>query len=133
MLHVWLLPALTCDQRLPLITSDTGTGVALLAMPPLPSWPKLLSPQQDSSPEVAQLCRLPALTAKFIPPPETATGVVLLIVVPLPSWPKVLSPQQYTLPPTTGELIGKLVTPQVCWPPALTIAKLSPPETGTGV
>src|SRR5439155_24887914 len=56
---------------------------------------------------------------------RTITGVVLGVVVPLPSSPLGLLPQQYA-PPV-------VVTPQALKYPAMTEAKLSPPDTATGV
>jgi len=47
-------------------------------------------------------------------------------MVPVPSWPEELSPQQYAAAP--------VVIPQVYVPPpALSAAKVSPPEMATGV
>ena len=56
---------------------------------------------------------------------RTITGVVLAVVVPLPSSPRGLLPQQYAPP--------LVVTPQALKYPAITEAKLSPPDTTTGV
>src|SRR2546422_309741 len=69
---------------------DTATGVRLLVVVPVPSWPKALSPQQYATPfgvtpQVEYFS--PALTAANVSPPDTATGVALLVVVPLPSSP----------------------------------------------
>jgi hypothetical protein len=41
--HVWSEPALSQAKVNP---PDTGTGVALLVVDPLPSWPFALYPQQ---------------------------------------------------------------------------------------
>src|SRR2546426_872853 len=57
--------------------------------------------------------------------PATLTGILLLFVVPSPSPPQKPIPQQYATPP--------VVTPQVWSAPALTIAKVYPPKTATGV
>src|SRR5437660_11129195 len=66
----------------------------------------------------------PALTATKESPPDTCTGVRLCVIVgPAPSSPNWPNPQQYAAP--------DVVTPHV-WPlPALTAAKVGPPETVT--
>src|SRR5437879_5832 len=57
---------------------------------------------------------------------HTRAGVVVLIGgPPLPSWLSVLSPQQYAAP--------AVVTPQASNCSTLTAAKVSPPDTATGV
>src|SRR5256885_6499875 len=56
--------------------------------------------------------------------PATFTGTLLSVVVPSPSSPAKLSPQQYARPAS--------VTPQVWWKPALRLANVRPPLTGTG-
>ncbi len=68
---------------------DTSSGVVLVLVVPLPSWPLPLKPQQYPVPAVVtpQAKYLPALTAAKLSPPVTATGVGLLVVVPLPSSP----------------------------------------------
>jgi len=74
---------------------DTATGIELLAVVPLPSWPHLLNPQQYATPLVVRpQLPWPALTVPKLNPPETGTGVLEFVVVPLPSWPYALLPQQ---------------------------------------
>src|SRR5207249_4229317 len=129
--QVFRNPALTAAKVSP---PETAAGVELLVVVPLPSWPWLFSPQQYAAaalvtPQVwpnAVSYRL-ALSVWKTSPPETGTGtgVALPVVVPLPSSPSLLSPQQYAAP--------AVVTPQVWTPPVLSVAKVSPPETATGV
>src|SRR3989441_13305032 len=66
---------------------------------PLPSWPKLLSPQQRIVPSrrTAQLCSAPgAITAGATP--LTVTGVEELAVLPFPSRPSSPRPQHCSVP-----------------------------------
>src|SRR5438309_2195783 len=66
---------------------------------PLPSWPKLLSPQQRIVPSrrTAQLCSAPgAITAGTMP--LTVTGVEELAVLPFPSRPSSPRPQHCSVP-----------------------------------
>jgi hypothetical protein len=87
-----LLPALISNIGR---AATTWIGIELASVEPLPSWPKVLSPQQyakSKPPKIGeaapQLCRLPALKSKRrVGKTATATGVALLVVVPLPSWP----------------------------------------------
>src|SRR6476659_8889722 len=85
--HECAPPALmaTTPVRLPL----TATGVDVLVVVPLPSWPTGLAPQHLTMPigrSCAHECAPPALmAATSVRPPPTATGVDVLVVVPLPS------------------------------------------------
>ncbi len=72
------------------VSPVTGTGVVLLLVEPLPSWPWLFCPQHCTVPffSSAQVCSNPAdIWARFSGSPDTATGRLLLVVVPLPSSP----------------------------------------------
>src|SRR5450759_5740027 len=84
----------------------TWTAMLLLAMVPLPSWPKPFKPQASTWPvEVSArlCCPPPAMAVTVVPEGRlTATGMLLLVVVPLPSWPKLLSPQAQAEPETTA-------------------------------
>jgi hypothetical protein len=74
---------------------DTGTGIELLFVVPLPSWPHLLNPQQYAAPLVVSPQVLwVALIALKLRPPDTGTGVAASVVVPLPRRPYALLPQQ---------------------------------------
>src|SRR5450759_1008494 len=81
--------------------TPTGT-LMLLALLPLPSWPKVLQPQASTCPpEVSARLWLPppAMAVTVVPEGRlTATGVLLLVVVPLPSWPKPFKPQAQAEP-----------------------------------
>ena len=103
---------------------------------PLPSWPKLLSPQQRIVPSrrTAQLCSAPgAITAGTMPLTVTGVGVGVTGLVgegetrtaPLPSSPQVLSPQQRTVPSCRRA--------QVYQPPAEIATAVVMPLTVTGV
>ncbi len=80
------IPALTV--RTPDPSPTTFTGVGLLSVVPLPSWPALFQPQHRTAPVVvsAQVWKPPALIA-FTPwlRPITSTGVRRSVVVPSPS------------------------------------------------
>src|SRR5450756_2184673 len=79
----------------------TATGMLLMVVVPLPSWPLLLLPQASTWPvEVSARLLSPAAMAVTVVPEGrlTATGVLLLVVVPLPSWPWPLEPQASTWP-----------------------------------
>src|SRR5450759_5065869 len=109
----------------------TATGVLLLVLVPLPSWPKTLFPQASTWPvEVsARLWTPPAAMAVTVVPEgrRTATGVLLWVVVPLPSWPELLAPQASTW---LVEVSARLWN----WPPAMAVTVV--PEgrlTATGV
>src|SRR5450756_2441066 len=80
----------------------TWTGMLLLVVVPLPSWPELFKPQARTWP-VEVSARLwsppPAMAVTVVPEGRlTATGVLLLVGVPLPSWPGALEPQARTWP-----------------------------------
>jgi len=66
---------------------------------PLPSWPKLLSPQQRIVPSrrTAQLCSAPGAIAAGAMP-LTVTGVEELAVLPFPSRPSSPRPQHCSVP-----------------------------------
>src|SRR5439155_1679301 len=70
----------------------TRTGVSRLIVVPSPSWPALLSPQQEAAPAAVtpQVCESPARTAANVTPPDTSAGVNRKSVVPSPSWPELL-------------------------------------------
>src|SRR5450759_2682257 len=72
----------------------TATGVLLLVVVPLPSWPWTLEPQARTWPlEVSARLWLepPAMPVTVVPEGRlTATGMLLLVVVPLPNWPEPL-------------------------------------------
>src|SRR5947208_1469393 len=70
---------------IPVTVAEGVVAIAPLVVP-LPSWPKLLSPQQRTVPSwrSAQVCSAPAATAAGMIP-LTVTGVEELVVVPLPS------------------------------------------------
>src|SRR5215218_3498430 len=97
---------------------DTVTGTLLFVVPPSPSWPKKLSPQHFTAPELvtAQVWSRPALTATTPLRPETATGTLLSVVPASPSWPLALWPQHLTVP--------TLVNAQVCSAPTVTAVAL---------
>ena len=82
------------------MSPETGTGVLLFVVVPLPSRPLPLLPQHCTPPlaSTAQLWLLPADTLCAVVMPETGTGVLLLVVVPLPSCPLPLLPQHWTPP-----------------------------------
>jgi hypothetical protein len=87
---------------------ETGTGVVLLVVVPLPSWPYEFTPQQYATPLVVtpQVLAHPALIEAKTSPPETAIGFrlhgsglpfngsVQVSVDEAPSCPLPLSPQQ---------------------------------------
>src|SRR5207244_2492391 len=79
----------------------TSTGVLLLVVVPLPSWPPSFQPQHLTCPAVvsAQVCCPPAAIATTpLVRPDTSTGLLLSVVVPSPSWPLSLAPQHLTPP-----------------------------------
>jgi hypothetical protein len=65
---------------------ETATGVELLVVEPVPSWPDVLSPQQYAAPALVspQVYEPPTARALKFNPPETATGVELLVEPSLP-------------------------------------------------
>src|SRR5450759_2655880 len=108
----------------------TATGVLLLVVVPLPSWPYVLQPQASTWPvEVSARLWLvpPAIAVTVVPEGRlTATGMLLMVVVPLPSWPLLLLPQASTWP---VEVSARLWSP-----PAMSVTGV--PEgrlTATGV
>jgi hypothetical protein len=112
-----------------------AVGMLLLAVVPLPRYPRELLPQQYA------LLLVLIAHVKYRPefPPVVmsvnvvlagmviATGTLLLLLVPLPISPLELAPQQYAAP--------ALVSAQVCSPPALIDANVTPVGmlTATGV
>src|SRR5580765_3377246 len=116
-------PALIWANRRP---PTTFVGVHLVSLVPVPSWPNLLDPQHQATPDAstAQVCSQPALIWVNVWPPRTATGTLRPTLVPSPSWPNVFRPQQYASP--------TVVRPHVCAQPVSTTRKRSPPETATG-
>ena len=75
----------------------TATGVLLLVVVPLPSWPLALLPQARTWP-VEVSARLwywpPAMALTVVSEGRlTAAGVPLSVVLPLPSWPLTFWPQ----------------------------------------
>src|SRR5450759_5273975 len=109
----------------------TTTGVLLLVVVPLPSWPSRLRPQASTwLAEVrAKLWEKPPAIAVTVVPEGrlTATGMLLLVVVPLPSSPEKLSPQARTWPVAVRARLWLL-------PPAMAVTVV--PEgrlTATGV
>src|SRR5450759_433287 len=97
-MRLWVKPAAISVMAGP----KSGTGVLLLVVVPLPSWPEPLRPQASTWP--------PDVSARgWYGPPATAATVVpagrltwtaglLSVVVPLPSWPLLLKPQASTRP-----------------------------------
>jgi hypothetical protein len=86
----WFAESATTSVR-----PGTSCGVGSLApVTPMPSWPALLAPQQDtvSSRVSAQVCASPAATATTSA--ATSTGRVRRAVPPSPTWPSSLPPQQ---------------------------------------
>jgi hypothetical protein len=70
---------------------DTATGIALLFVPPLPSWPTSFFPQQYTVSAVViahEYGVIPAVMALKVKPPATAFGPEASVVEPSPSWPK---------------------------------------------
>src|SRR5580658_9543038 len=81
----------------------TPTGVSLLAVEALPSWPSESYPQHWTPPDVvsAQVCELPAARATTgVLSVVAATGTLLLLCDPFPSSKSSLRPQQATEPPS---------------------------------
>ena len=88
---MWAKPAVIAIT--PLASPLTATGVGLLVVLPLPSWPSKLLPQHCTPPPLvrAQVWEFAALIASTpLASPLTATGVGLSLVLPLPSWPEKL-------------------------------------------
>ena len=81
------------------VTGADGIVEIVSGAVPLPSWPKLLSPQQRTvlSRKSAQLCSAPGARAAGVMS-LTVTGTEELVVVPFPSWPSLFRPQQRTVP-----------------------------------
>src|SRR5216683_477388 len=74
----------------------TSVGARRLMVPPVPSSPRPLAPQQYTAPAdvSAQLWSPPALIAVKLRVPATATGAACGTVSPVPSTPKPFEPQQ---------------------------------------
>jgi len=108
---------------------STATGMLLLVVVPLPSWPLAFSPQQVTSPmaRAAHEWLLPApMAITPLSSPTTCTGVALLMRVPSPSWPKLFAPQQRTPPPAVRTQVWLL-------PPAMAAIPLVRPAISVGV
>src|SRR3990172_1239674 len=108
-------PALTAENA---SSPLAPTGIEVSGPQPLPSWPKLLYPQQYAAPLVMRpqvCCPTPALSAENACPPVTATGgegsESQPGAEPSPSWPRSFIPQQYAAP--------LMAIPQVCTLPPL--------------
>src|SRR3989442_6966540 len=96
--HVWKPPALTAWSAPKAV--DTWTGVALLVVVPLPSWPWKSLPQQYASLPIVtpHVWLFPPLTvvkaSGAVPEAVTCAGAPLFLVRPFPSCPQRLGPQQ---------------------------------------
>src|SRR5262249_43311772 len=91
--------------------SETGSGMSLLVVVPLPSCPSWFPPQASTWPVLvsARLWKQPARTSVTLTPDGsvTLTGVVLSVVVPLPSWPRLFKPQASTWPELVSATVWK--------------------------
>jgi hypothetical protein len=90
--QVWAPPSvlygpLVADTEVTFVIPDTGTGVRLLTVVLLPSWPSLFSPQHFRLPfaRTAQAWRSPTEIEVAVVIPETVTGEELFVVELLPS------------------------------------------------
>src|SRR5450759_144027 len=125
--RLWLVPPAIAVTVVP-EGRLTATGMLLMVVVPLPSWPWRVRPQASTWPvEVsARLWSPPAMAVTVVPEGRlTATGVLLLVVLPLPSWPLLLLPQASTWPVEVSARLWRL-------PPAMAVV----PEgrlTATGV
>ena len=89
------------------LSPGTSTGTSLSALEltaPLPSCPKVSSPQASTVPlaRSASSCRPAAEIARTPASPLTATGAAVPLSVPLPTSPALLSPHANTLRPAAG-------------------------------
>ncbi len=91
--QVWSAPAFMDLKRRP---PATAAGRLLVVVDPLPSWPKLLLPQQKAVPVavIAHVWPPPALIVVNRIAPATALGKALWSNDPLPNWPLLFCPQQ---------------------------------------
>src|SRR5690348_5415861 len=92
--QIWLTPLVSVRNARP---PSTSLGTDWSVVFPMPSSPKLLSPQQYATPAASapQVLVTPAVTETRLWPPDTWVGVVTLgNVLPFPSWPDWLPPQQ---------------------------------------
>src|SRR5439155_554732 len=122
MARLWIPPQAMAATVMP---PRAGAGTGRLVVSPVPSWPKLLSPQASTvSSEATAVATAP--TGRV-----TATGVELLVVVPLPSWPKLLRPQVETVPAAVRATLWK-VPPATEITPALS-GEAAPVATVLGV
>src|SRR5437868_5663961 len=94
--HAWFTPMTSVRKDRP---PATRVGTCLSCVLPMPSSPKLLSPQHQAVPPASrpQVLSPPALTCTSACPPATScgdatSGNVLL----LPTCPEPVAPQQYT-------------------------------------
>src|SRR5215475_11307872 len=94
--HVWFEPAVIDVNRAP---PRTRTGVFRSTVPPSPSWPNVLRPQQYASPSAVtpQVWLLPA-EIMVNTPEATATGDERSKFEPSPNCPPPFSPQQLARP-----------------------------------
>src|SRR5664279_890118 len=115
------------------VSPDTGTGVELFVVRPLPNSPSAPDPQACTVPSFSSAYPVPAPAAMGVTPamavtsvsPDTGTGVELFVVRPLPNSPSAPYPQARTVPSPSS--------PYPANPPvAMAVTPVSP-DTGTGV
>ena len=123
-MHEWRLPARTPS---PVVMPLTMTGAARSAVPPLPSWPCELSPQQRAVPllSTAHVWNDPAPMDTALEIPLTRVGERRPWNEPWPSCPCVPEPQQRIVPPE--------MRAQVWYLPAVMPTADVIPDTVTGV
>src|SRR5664279_3105414 len=115
------------------VSPDTGTGVELSVVPPLPTSPSAPDPQARTVPSLSSAYPVPAPAAMGVTPamavtpvsPDTGTGVELFVVPPLPNSPSAPYPQARTVPFLSSAY------PAIA-PAAMAVTPVSP-DTGTGV
>src|SRR5262245_38077172 len=91
---------------------DTCTGLALLLVVPLPSWPCAFTPQHQTVPSAfkAQVWYAPAVIWVTVPDsPTKSIGKGWMVAWLPPSWPERFEPQHFT---------PLLTSTQVCSNPA---------------
>ena len=124
-------PAVMAVASVKLATS-TGTEESALSSSqspvfcPLPSWPEVLSPQQDIVPSSrsAQECHPPVVIAVVSVMPAASAGTEEMTLVPLPSCPCRLWPQQ--------DMVAVWWSAQECDPPVVMAVASVMPATSTG-
>src|SRR5664279_3263517 len=81
------------------VSADTGTGVELSVVPPLPNSPSAPFPQACTVPSASNAYPVVAPAAMAVTPvsPDTVTGVELSAVRPLPNSPSAPYPQACTV------------------------------------